>query len=126
MTIEPFSRWRELVEMWLCHSIWSIHLRSGVLLWWLGYMRDRLSGHVSILGISIISMHCRWSRSPHLMLRLIGEVGIVVLRSRALWRVLLVWRLDKHSWIAIWCTAVWRRLMLEVRRLIVNRAIGSG
>jgi hypothetical protein len=35
MTIEPFSRWRELVEMRLCHSIWSVHLRSRVLLWWL-------------------------------------------------------------------------------------------
>jgi len=38
MTIEPFSRWRELIKMRLCHSIWSIHLRSGVLLWWLRYM----------------------------------------------------------------------------------------
>jgi hypothetical protein len=60
------------------------------------------------------------------MLRLAWEVGIVVLRSRSLWRVLLVWRLNKHSWIAIWCSIVWRRLMLEVRRLIVNRAVGSG
>jgi hypothetical protein len=60
------------------------------------------------------------------MLRLIGEVGVIVLRSRTLRRVLLVWRLNKHSWIAIWCTVVWRRLMLEVRRLIVNRAVGSG
>jgi len=38
MTIEPFSRWRELVEMRLCHSIWSIHLRSGMLLGWLRNM----------------------------------------------------------------------------------------
>jgi hypothetical protein len=38
MTVEPFSRWRELIEMWLYHSIWSIHLGSWVLLWWLRYM----------------------------------------------------------------------------------------
>jgi hypothetical protein len=60
------------------------------------------------------------------MLRLIGEVRVIVLRSRTLRGVLLVWWLDKHSWIAIWYSIVWRRLMLEVRRLIVNRAIGSG
>ena len=60
------------------------------------------------------------------MLWLVGEVGIIVLRSRALWGVLLVRWLNKHIWIAIWSTVVWRRLMLEVRRLIVNRTVGSG
>ena len=60
------------------------------------------------------------------MLWLVGEVGVIVLRSRTLRRVLLVWWLNKHTWIAIWSTVVWRRLMLEVRCLIVNRAVWSG
>jgi len=60
------------------------------------------------------------------MLWLIGEVGIIVLRSRTLGRILLIWWLNKHIGITVWSTVVWRRLVLEVRRLIVNRAVGSG
>jgi hypothetical protein len=59
-------------------------------------------------------------------MRLVGKVGVIVLRSRTLWRVLLIWWLNKHIWIDVWCTTVWRRLMLEVGRLVVYRAIGSG
>lgn len=125
MTIESFSRWRELIKMWWRHSIRSIHLRSGLLLWWLRNMRDRLPRHVSILRISIISMHCRWSRSAHLIMRLIGEVRVVVLRAWTLWWVLLKLRWDKHVWIAIWSTVVWPRLVLEVRRVTMCRTVGS-
>jgi len=90
-------------------------------------MVDRLSRHVAILRISIVSMHCRWSWSTHLTMWLIGEVWIIILRSRALWRVLrLKMRWGKHIWVAIWDTVVWRGLMLKMRGLRVYRSIGAG
>ena len=90
-------------------------------------MCNGLPRHVTILRIAIIPMHCRWSRSSHLILRLIGKVREVVLRSRALKGILrLIVRRDKHVWDAIRSTVIWCGLMLKMRGLRVYRSIWAG